>query len=66
MLPLKVTKIDLIYSGGETLTTIVLTVTATDADMRTAMSMVTMKRNNAPTRDTDIEAPWSVYRKGPN
>jgi hypothetical protein len=55
MLPLKVTKIESDATDG--FDSIVLMVTATDADMRTAMSTVTMKRNDAPTfGNNDIEA----------
>ena len=55
MLPLTVTKIAS-DAGGTAFNEIVLTVTATDAEMRTAMNTVTIKRNAAPTFTGNADA----------
>ena len=54
MPPLKVTEIAADATDG--FDPIVLTVTATDADMRSAMNMVTVKRNNTPSFTGTIES----------
>ena len=55
MLPLKVTKIEANVANG--FDEIILTVTATDAEMRSATNTITMKRNAAPvSSDQNIDA----------